>query len=171
LQKKLEERIEHLLQDVATQAHEITRLQVFETELKAEKDKVAAARIQVHSLQEFSIRLHTSAYVSIRRQPVSRCTRDRNLASVSIRQHTSAYVRIRRQPVSRCTRDRTSIYIIYIYIYTYTYVYLYTCIYILIFGGSYTGAVVAGHRRRTPGASLLALLVILRALQVQKYKC
>jgi hypothetical protein len=66
LQKKLEERVEHLLQDVATQAHEIARLQVFETELKAEKDKVAAARIQVHS------------------------TLDRNLAYVSIRQHTAA---------------------------------------------------------------------------------
>jgi chromosome segregation ATPase len=51
---KLEERIDALLSEVAVHSAEIHRLQQVDSDLKVEKDKVAAANVQVQSWQDIA---------------------------------------------------------------------------------------------------------------------
>jgi hypothetical protein len=56
---KLEERIDALLSEVAVNSAEIHRLQHVDSDLKVEKDKVAAANVQVHSWQDIAADLQS----------------------------------------------------------------------------------------------------------------
>ena len=93
---KLEERIEALLSEVATHSAEIHRLQQVESDLKVEKDKVAAANVQVQSWQDIAADLqaklerweevHETTELQLRqaKEEVTRITLERQAAEARV---------------------------------------------------------------------------------------